>query len=86
VKDKNLKQYEVTNASYLDTGKDDEHTADLILKYARFQKEFKKRALRPEVYRSICFIKWRRSKLFIDPNIDLAALKPGWQHYHGFTL
>jgi len=58
---------------------------DLILKYAHFlANEFKKQGLRdPEVYAEVYVsLNGERSKLFIDPSIDLAELKAGWQHYN----
>jgi hypothetical protein len=80
-------QFEVTNAVYLTALQEKMMSTqpDLILKYAHFlAKEFKKQGLRnPEVYAEVYVsLNGDRSKLFIDPNVDLAELNPGWQHYN----
>lgn len=79
-------QVEVSNAEFLTYQQEKMMSTqpDLIVKYARYlAEEYKKRGMRqPEVYGEVYVsLNGRRSRLFIDSTVNLAALPLSWRHY-----
>lgn len=87
VKDKTGKQfYEVDNKAFLTPLQEKMMSTqpDMILKYAHYlAAEYAKKGIeQPRVYAEIYVtLNGRRSELFIDSTVDLAAEKLSWKHY-----
>lgn len=79
-------RYEVNNAEFLTPLQEKMMSTqpDMILTYAHYlAKEYSKRGVsNPKVYGEIYVtLNGRRSTLFVDSTVDLAAQRQGWQHY-----
>jgi hypothetical protein len=87
VKDKTGKAfYEIDNKAFLTPLQEKMMSTqpDMILTYARYlAKEYSKRGIPdPKVYGEVYVsLNGRRSTLFIDSTVDLAAEKKSWKHY-----
>jgi hypothetical protein len=88
IKDKATHQFsEVTNAAYLTPLQEKMMSTqpDMILKYAHFlASEYRKKGMRkPEVYGEVYVaLNGKRSRHFIDTNVDLAMQPLSWGHYN----